>query len=567
METSQKNNLILGTVMNYEYDVLAPFINTLKKTGYAGDIVFFCADLSEKTEKKLRGTGVMLIPFTDTFPYLPEPFAQHMPLWAKGRAIQVYCLRYLLAQAYLTERTEQYQNVMLTDTRDVIFQKDPFDFNIDARLCCFEEKEGTTIGDSPINAEWIESAFGPEEREKLSHRPIICSGITIGSVSAVLSYLGTFVRTLSEKHIPMDLRGIDQGVHNYLVHEQLLPDAVLFKNSGGPVLTLGLEDSIALDAKGNIQNASGIVPNIVHQYDRHWHIAKRYYSFGFILKHYAAHARGIISIGIRSHAPRLYRAGIATLHPTRMYYKIVLQIKALYYSLLRLFGSFILIDNFGITMRVYPFDKTPIKKLLTRENYKEEFAVYNQYARGTVIDVGGHIGLHAVYLSRVAERVFTFEPVPQNFTKLQETLQLNHTRNVVPINAAAGEAPGRATMQLFSDSMSAWHSFYIPHTDAARPIATQEVEVSTLDALAEKFDLNFIEFVKIDVEGHELAVLHGARALLSAHRIGALSFEVTAMHAWHVQEIFSLLYSHGYHITEEYNPSFTVHNYYAVLPD
>jgi FkbM family methyltransferase len=54
---------------------------------------------------------------------------------------------------------------------------------------------------------------------------------------------------------------------------------------------------------------------------------------------------------------------------------------------------------------------------------------------------------------------------------------------------------------------------------------TEEVEVTTLDAVIAKQALERVDFVKLDIEGHELAALHGARASFDAGIIRALAFE------------------------------------------
>ena len=51
------------------------------------------------------------------------------------------------------------------------------------------------------------------------------------------------------------------------------------------------------------------------------------------------------------------------------------------------------------------------------------------------------------------------------------------------------------------------------------PTGERIVEVRTLDALAREHEMDMIDFVKIDVEGAEGAVVHGMRDLLSHARV------------------------------------------------
>jgi hypothetical protein len=51
------------------------------------------------------------------------------------------------------------------------------------------------------------------------------------------------------------------------------------------------------------------------------------------------------------------------------------------------------------------------------------------------------------------------------------------------------------------------------------------VPVVTIDSVIEDKKLDRIDFMKMDIEGHELFALKGAMQALEAHKIKALSFE------------------------------------------
>jgi hypothetical protein len=308
-----KKNLILGTAMHYSFDVIRPFISTLNSTGYSGDVAIFYSDINERTLARLRRRDLILVPFQTSFPYLEPKLAKHI-LWAdepRVTTINVYSLRYLLAYCYLAEYGAQYHHVMLTDTRDVIFQKDPFDFSIDGKLCCFLEREGASLGGEATNAEWMELAFGRSILEKFYAKPIVCSGVSIGPSDLVIDYLKKLIDLFLAA--PGEGWQIDQATHNYLIHDGQLAEIALHANNAGPVLTLGMEDSVLLDRFGSIINTRGDIPNVVHQYDRHWHVAKRFYSLRFIWKHYQDRlsrmdhrARVRVSRTLRTYAPPLH---------------------------------------------------------------------------------------------------------------------------------------------------------------------------------------------------------------------------------------------------------------------
>ena len=171
-----KKNLILGTVMHYKFHIIKPFFSTLRLTGYSGDVALFHSNIDLHTVNQLRQTGVMLIPFKTLFPHLEPALARHLNRWADEKRVSTLnflCMRYLLAYCYLQEFAEKYQYVMLSDIRDVIFQKDPFNFSIGEKLCCFLEREGVSLGQHPDNAGWVEFAFDKPTLERLSDNPIV----------------------------------------------------------------------------------------------------------------------------------------------------------------------------------------------------------------------------------------------------------------------------------------------------------------------------------------------------------------------------------------------------------
>lgn len=142
----------------------------------------------------------------------------------------------------------------------------------------------------------------------------------------------------------------------------------------------------------------------------------------------------------------------------------------------------------------------------------------------TVLDVGAHTGsyteaVHGVFGSRA--QIHCFEPNPVTF----ETLRAN-----VPYAQAhpygLGAEPAR--VPLFADEPRSPRSSLHPQTfEVAEISATEhhEVEIKTLDAVARDHGITRVDMLKVDVEGHELAVLHGASRLLHSGMIDVIQFE------------------------------------------
>jgi FkbM family methyltransferase len=146
------------------------------------------------------------------------------------------------------------------------------------------------------------------------------------------------------------------------------------------------------------------------------------------------------------------------------------------------------------------------------------------------IDVGANKGSYLYWLSRAVGkgRVYAFEPQ----RRLAEYLSLACARagldNVSVKACAVGDRSGEATMYIPGASEVSPGASLSPAVSDRETCASETVEVVTLDEyLASEKDP--IRALKIDVEGHELAVLRGARKILETHS-PVLVFECERRH-------------------------------------
>jgi FkbM family methyltransferase len=127
---------------------------------------------------------------------------------------------------------------------------------------------------------------------------------------------------------------------------------------------------------------------------------------------------------------------------------------------------------------------------------------------GTAVDVGGWYGPWTRRLSGPARRVVTVEPVPH----LARLLAATAPPNVRVIQAAAGDRPGTARLWLPPGD---------PGDRGVSSLVRREIHTQALPVRVVALDdlgLRNVDFIKIDVDGSELAVLRGATALLSRDR-------------------------------------------------
>lgn len=154
------------------------------------------------------------------------------------------------------------------------------------------------------------------------------------------------------------------------------------------------------------------------------------------------------------------------------------------------------------------------------------WAKANLPADAVVLDVGGNIGLTALLLAGLCPdgEVHAFEALPRNAGYLRQNVRLNEQRNCTVVEAAVGDTIGRAAV---SGSGSAAQ---------VAPDASGDVPLTTLDSYAGQRGMTRLDFIKIDVEGYEPAVLEGAAGLIERFRPPILM----EFNSW------CLAYAHGF---------------------
>jgi FkbM family methyltransferase len=137
-----------------------------------------------------------------------------------------------------------------------------------------------------------------------------------------------------------------------------------------------------------------------------------------------------------------------------------------------------------------------------------------------VFDIGANRGqwTRAVLAIKPGARIHCFEPARCTWEELQAR---GFPPNVVCNRAGMGESVG--TLKLYvNPSVSELSSIYGGNGNGAK---AEEVPIGTVDGYCRERGISSIDYLKIDVEGHELAVLKGAREMLSRQGIRFAQFE------------------------------------------
>lgn len=256
-------NLILTIMHGYDYPFVEPFIKSLRETGNTDELVIFTSETVSKTTKKsLKKNDASLIDYRSAYPFI-EKYSTAFTNITPTIAINNY--RFVLFLQFILENSRKYKNVMLTDIRDVIFQRNPFDTDPGGYIYFFLEDEGQTFHHQ-LNYQWLTEASDAAHADALVDEIVSCAGVTMGSTAAIIDYLKYLCNKLNFRQNAG--WGLDQGLHNSYVYIENPVRMRVFGNDEPLVSTLGAYQPYTLNSAGKVVNSEGKIYAVVHQYDR-----------------------------------------------------------------------------------------------------------------------------------------------------------------------------------------------------------------------------------------------------------------------------------------------------------
>jgi FkbM family methyltransferase len=164
------------------------------------------------------------------------------------------------------------------------------------------------------------------------------------------------------------------------------------------------------------------------------------------------------------------------------------------------------------------------------------------------VDVGANVGLMSLVAARIVGptgRVDAFEPLPEIRALLAASVDANRFSNVVVNDFALGSAPSVLSIHrhLEVNRGSASLAWAGTSTD------TLSVRVETMDTAVPRLSSQPVSMIKIDVEGWELEVLKGGRAVLGRQPQPVLCIEFSRLRplqGGQLEDMVSLLEELGY---------------------
>lgn len=151
--------------------------------------------------------------------------------------------------------------------------------------------------------------------------------------------------------------------------------------------------------------------------------------------------------------------------------------------------------------------------ILDYGNFEEvelELVHKNLSEKSVFFDIGANVGLYSLSAARQFNNIeiHAFEPVPDTFRELKNNLEKNQLNSKIIINQLAVSNTNES-VYMTTDYHSS--NYMTESTSLQNKI---EVTCTTIDDYVEKYSIQKIDFIKIDVEGQELLVLQGCEQCL-----------------------------------------------------
>ncbi len=163
----------------------------------------------------------------------------------------------------------------------------------------------------------------------------------------------------------------------------------------------------------------------------------------------------------------------------------------------------------------WPADDTKLRQVIDQVGDAELMLKHLELHRRKVcVQAGGACGVWPAYLAGQFDKVYTFEPHPENYKCL--VLNTQDRANVIPMQAALDAFPFPfAMLNLHESEAGNAGAWYVNNNAETVPAQNAiQVPVTTIDAL----ELAECDLIQLDVEGYESNALAGAEETVRKHR-------------------------------------------------
>jgi hypothetical protein len=205
----KKKNLIIGAIQNYNWDQIKIWIKSINQNVKNCDKIMLCYNISKETMLQLNHNGFKIYESNLNKQIVVQRFYD---IWNILRVLDL----------------SEYDNIITTDVKDVVFNSDPF-------VWIEDNAKGYKIIASSENLNYknenwginnLKMCYGEKVKQSIQDKCIYNAGVIAGEVETIknLFLLIYLISNAAESYNP------DQAAYNILLHSDLFKDKIYFPN-------------------------------------------------------------------------------------------------------------------------------------------------------------------------------------------------------------------------------------------------------------------------------------------------------------------------------------------------
>lgn len=252
-------DLIIGGAAGYDWDKLKYWVNSIKASGFRGDIMVVATNITAETIQKLVEEKVLVSAYGQRDEN--GNFKQH----SNGAP---HVERFFYMWNVLNEIKENYVHVITTDTRDVVFQTNPSTWlnsymTVGKTVVC--SSEGLEYKNEPWGNQNLYDTFGPYFHNIFKENMIY----NVGTIAGRFEYVRDLLLMIFQMSINRPIPIVDQAVFNFLVSQQPYSNKFLkTTNRDGWAIQLGTTVEAIKSGGGDIGQAALNDEEVFKKYSR-----------------------------------------------------------------------------------------------------------------------------------------------------------------------------------------------------------------------------------------------------------------------------------------------------------
>jgi len=159
-----------------------------------------------------------------------------------------------------------------------------------------------------------------------------------------------------------------------------------------------------------------------------------------------------------------------------------------------------------------------------------------------VVDLGANIGMFTIFASNKVKKIYSVEPLPETFNNLEKNVQ--HFDNVTTLNKAIYSKGGN--IEFNKNEVSGASSIFNKQIN----FETVTIEAITFDDFLKKYNLDKINYLKVDIEGAEFDLFENMNEDYLQNNIDKIFMEVHLMNNFKLDDILNKIGKHFHYNIE-----------------